>query len=119
MCRFLMSLKTISTSIPRTVRMALSVLIAGFDEVKQLVHPIEVVRYDVPQRVPEHPFLHRVADPTVRFRMDDRRVDDDRHIRIRPAKVHEGPPSAGIGPIGGGAVRLALAKPLGQIDQLL
>ena len=105
-------------SIPRTVSVALAILIPRLYEVEQFVEMFIAAAYHVTEGALDLPFLHRVTDPAVELGLHDLTVYGYHQV-LRHAEVDECPLRAGVGPCGVRRAGPARADLLGQRDQTL
>src|SRR5450755_899136 len=92
---------------------------AYFDQVEQLVEPIESVGQHADDRSLDPSLFHGIADPAVGLGVHDSQIDLYGDVIARKAEVDERAAGSIVSPYGVGGVRLALAELLGQGDQLL
>src|SRR5690348_2550173 len=107
-----------STSIPRTVRLLLAVLIPGLDQLEQLVEPFVTLGQYAADGVAYPPLLHRVSYPVGWLVLHDRLVDGD-SLLLGQLEVNEGTPTAIVSPGRIDGVRLTPADLSGERNQLL
>src|SRR5579862_4051206 len=105
-------------SIPRTVRVALAVLIPRLYEVEQFVKIFVPAAYHVAEGTLDLPFLHRVTDPAVELGLHDLTVYRYHQV-FRHTEVQQRPLGAGVGPCGVGRAGVLRTDLLSQRDQLL
>src|SRR5579875_1063745 len=107
-----------STSMPRTVRYALAVLMTRLHQVKEFVQLVEVSWQRLPDGVADEALLQRVTHPAVRLGMPHDGVDFNRQGFVRGEEVDEGTAGAVVSPVGVLGVRGLRAELLRRIEQL-